>query len=102
MLERHAGQLSGQVVDPAVVDAAEFADVALPFQTQQIAAMDAAVDEGIDGTGRVAHHDDGGFAHRGGDEIAGFGEFHRQAQVVPGRAFEQAAPVPGVDCSWSV
>jgi len=32
----HAGELAGQVVDPTVINAAEFADVALALQTQQV------------------------------------------------------------------
>jgi hypothetical protein len=82
--------LAGEVVDPTVINAAEFLDVAGSLQAQQIAAMGAAIDERIDCTGVVTDHDDCGLADGGGDVIARFREFHRQAQVVPGRAFEQA------------
>ena len=90
VLERDAGQLAGEVVGPAVIDAAEFLDVAGALQAQQVAAMGAAVDEGVDRAGRVAHDDHRGLADRGGDVVAGFGEFDREAEVVPGGALEQA------------
>jgi len=55
--EGDSGQLSGQIVGPAVIDAADLFDVAAPFETQQIAAMRAAVDDGIDPALRVARDD---------------------------------------------
>ncbi len=39
---------------------------------------------------RVAHDDDRGFADGGGDVVAWFAEFHREAEVVPGGSLEQA------------
>ena len=60
------------------------------LDAQQVAAMGAAVDEGVDRAGRVAHDDDRGLADRGGDVVARFGEFHREAEVVPGGSLEQA------------
>ena len=65
-------------------------DAAGAFDAQQVAAMGAAVDEGVDRAGRVAHDDDRGLADGGGDVVAGFGEFDGEAEVVPGGAFEQA------------
>ena len=90
MLERNAGQLAGEVVGPAVVDAGEFADIAAALDAQQIAAVGATIDERVDGTGRVAHDDHRGLADRGCDVIAWLGQFYRQAQVIPGRSLEQA------------
>jgi len=45
---------------------------------------------GRDRAGRVAHDDDRGLADGGGDVVAGFGELHREAEVVPGGALEDA------------
>ena len=90
VLERDAGELAGEVVGPAVIDAGEFLDAAGALQAQQVAAMGAAVDEGVDRAGRVAHDDDRGLADGGRDVVAGFGEFHREAEVVPGGSLEQA------------
>ncbi len=79
-----------------MIDTAEFLDAALAFQAQQIAAMGAAVDEGVDRTGGVANDDDRCLADRGSDEIARFGEFDRQAEVIPGGALEQPLLFAGV------
>ena len=96
VLERDAGELAREVVGPAVVDAGELADVAGALEAQQVAAMGAAVDEGVDRAGGVAHDDDGRFADGGGDVVAGLREFDGEAEVVPGGAFEQALLLAGV------
>ena len=90
VLERDPGELAGEVVGPAVIDAGEFAGVAGAFDAQQVAAMGAAVDEGVDRAGCVAHDDDRGLADGGGDIVAGLGELHRETEVVPGGSLEQA------------
>ncbi len=57
-------------------------------EAQQVAAMGAAVDEGVDRAGGVAHDDDRGLADGGGDLVARLGDLGRQAQIVPGRPLE--------------
>ena len=73
-----------------MVDAGEFLHAAGAFDAQQVAAMGAAVDERVDRAGRIAHDDDRGFTDGGRDIVTRFGEFHRETEVVPGGAFEQA------------
>ena len=58
VLERNAGQMTFEVVAPAVIDAGDLLAVPLVGQAQQIAAMGAPVDKGVDGTVRPARDDD--------------------------------------------
>ena len=87
-LERDAGQFPGQVIGPAVIDAADLFDVAAPLQAQQIAAMRAAVDKGVDFALGVAGDDDRGLADRRGDVIPRIRDLGGQTQKIPGRALE--------------
>ena len=47
-LEGDPGQLAFEVVAPAVIDAGDLLAVALFCQAQEVAAMGAAVDKGVD------------------------------------------------------
>jgi hypothetical protein len=86
--ERDAGQFAGQVIGPTVIDAAELFDIAAPLQAQQVAAMRAAIDDGVDVAVVVARDDDRGLADRCCDIIARIRNFRGQAQEIPGRTFE--------------
>ena len=90
LLERDAGQVAFEVVAPAVVDAGDLLAVALPGQAQQVAAMGAAVDEGIDRAVRPARDDDRDLADRRRHPIAGVRDLGGQAQIAPGRPLEDA------------
>src|SRR5262249_44888487 len=68
-LERDAGQFAGQIISPAVIDAADLFDVAALLEAQQIAAVRAAVDKGVYGTIRIAGDDYRGLADRGRDVV---------------------------------
>src|SRR5437764_9832362 len=87
-LERDPGQLAGEVIAPAVIDAGDLLAVPLLGQAQQIAAMGATVDEGVDRAVRATSDDDRDLADCRRDPIAGFGDLRRQAQIAPGRALE--------------
>src|ERR1051325_4806284 len=89
-LERDAGELAGEVVAPAVINAGDFLAVALLGQAQQVAAMGAAVDESVDRAVRAARDYDRDLADRRRDPIAGLGDLGREAQIAPGRALEDA------------
>jgi len=86
ILERHALQVALPVVGPCVIDAAEILlALAVVVQTDQCAAMRAAVLEGIDLSVAVAGDDDGRIANRGGAEIAWLRQLHFKREVVPAR-----------------
>src|SRR5436190_9522574 len=87
-LERYPGQLAGEVITPAVIDAGDLLAVTLLGQAQEIAAMGAAVDEGVDRAVRAARHNDRDLADCRGDPVAGLRDLRRQAQIAPGRPFE--------------
>src|SRR5690349_22882642 len=89
-LEGDAGELAGKVVAPAVIDAGDFLAVALLGQAQQIAAMGAAVNKGVDRAVRAARDNDGHLADRRRDPIAGHRDLRGEAQIAPGRPFEDA------------
>src|SRR5205085_6350165 len=64
-LERDAGQFAAQIIGPAVINAAEFLRIAAPLETQEVAAMRAAIKDGVYPPFAVAHYDDGSLADRG-------------------------------------
>src|SRR5262249_5834934 len=82
--------MPGEVIGPAVIDAGDLAAVPLFGQAQEVAAMGAAVDEGVDGTVRAARDDDRDLTDCRRDPIAGVGDFGCEAQIAPGRALEDA------------
>src|ERR1700744_2955277 len=77
ILERDAAEVALPVVGPGVVDAAEilFA-LAVIVETDQRAAMGAAVLERIDLAVIVTGDHDRGVANLGGTEVAGLRQFH--------------------------
>src|SRR5262249_32026522 len=87
-LERDAGQFAGQIISPAVIDAADLFDVAALLEAQQIAAVRAAVDKSVYGTIRIAGDDYRGLADRGRDVIPRLGDLWGQAKKAPGGALE--------------
>src|SRR6202166_3113935 len=87
-LEGDPGQLAGEIVAPAVIDAGDLLAVALLGQAQQIAAMGAAVDEGVDRAIRAPGDDDRDLADGRRDPVAGLGDLGLKAQVIPGRPLE--------------
>src|SRR2546423_13603572 len=78
-LERDPGQLAGEVITPAVIDAGDLLAVTLLGKAQEIAAMGAAVDEGVDRAVRAARHNDRDFADCRGHPVAGLRDLRRQA-----------------------
>src|ERR1700742_2979209 len=86
VLEGDAAQVALPVISPGVIDAAEilFA-LAVIVQTDERAAMGAAVLERIDLAIIVAGDDDRGFADLGDAEIAGLRQFHLERQIMPAR-----------------
>src|SRR5690242_3044667 len=90
VLERNSGELAGEIVGPAMIDTAEFADITCSLDAHQVAAMAAAVDEGVDSARLIADNDNGGLADSGGDVVAGLVQLHRKTEIIPGRAFEDA------------
>src|SRR6266851_1654123 len=87
-LEGDPGQLPFEVVAPAVIDAGDLLAVALSREAQEVAAMGAAVDEGVDRAVGPPPDDDRDLAERRRDPVAGLGDLGRQAQVIPGRPLE--------------
>src|SRR5947208_7074099 len=87
-LEGDAGQLAGEIVAPAVIDAGDLLAVPLLGQAQQIAAVGAAVDEGVDRAIRAARDNDRDLADGRRDPIAGRGDLGFEAEVIPGRPLE--------------
>src|SRR5271169_3617911 len=87
-LERDAGQFPGQVISPAVIDAADLFDVAAPLEAQQIAAMRTTVDKGVDFALGIAGDDYRGLADCRGNVIPSIRDLRGQTQKIPGRALE--------------
>src|SRR5437016_6253464 len=87
-LKGDPGQLAFEVIAPAVIDAGDLLAVALLGQAQEVAAMGAAVDEGIDRAVGPAHDDDRDLANRCRDPVAGLRDLGREAQIVPGWPLE--------------
>src|SRR3954466_12962622 len=81
-LERDRGQMALEVVAPAVINAVDLPAVPLVCQTQQIAAMGAAVDEGSNGAVRPARDNDRDFTDCRRDPVAGFWDLAGQTQIV--------------------
>jgi hypothetical protein len=69
-------------------DAGQPLGMAAFFETQQIAAMGAAVDESVDLAGIVAGDDDRGLADGRRDPVARLRDCRREAQKAPGRTLE--------------
>ena len=91
ILERHSGQVALPVIGPGVIDAAEILFAfALRIQTDQRAAMRAAVLKGIDLAIRVARDDHRRIADFRGAKITGLRQFHLERQIVPARTMEDA------------
>src|SRR5207245_7895741 len=87
-LKGHTGELARQVVGPAVIDALDLFEIALPLEAQEVPAMRATVDERIDLARSIAGYDHRGLADRRGDIVARPGDLGRQTQKAPGRALE--------------
>ena len=87
-LERDTGQLAGQIIGPAVIDAADLLDVAAPLEAQQIAAMRATVDDGVDLALRIARDDHRRLADRRGDVIARIRDLRGETEKAPRRTLE--------------
>jgi len=80
-----------------VIDADVVPGIAREFAPHQGAAMGAAVDEGLDGAGRVAVDDDRRLADLGDAEITRLRDFGFERQKAPGRALEDLPLLPLVD-----
>ncbi len=92
VLERNAGQVALRVVIPGVIDAAEIlAMLAAVFQADQRAAMGAAIFERVDFIVGVAGDDHRRVADVRRQEIARFGQFNFQREVMPVRPLEDFA-----------
>src|SRR6266542_7080295 len=87
-LKGDPGQLAGEVVAPAVIDAGDLLAVAFRGQAKEVAAMGAAVDKGVDRAVRPARDDDRDLVDGCRDPVAGLGELGFEAQVIPGRPLE--------------
>ena len=90
VLERDRGQMTFEIIAPAVIDAGDFLAVPVVRQAQQVAAMGAAVDEGVDRAVRAARDDDRNLADRRRDPVAGIGDLAGEAQIIPGRPLKDA------------
>src|SRR5450432_105016 len=89
VLECHALQVALPVVGPGVIEAAEvLLALAVVVQTDQCAAMRAAVLEGVDLAIGVAGDDHRRVAHLRGAEIAGLRNLHFKRKVMPARSPE--------------
>ena len=88
--ERHAHQVTGEVVAPLVVDALVLLGVAELLAAHQRAPMGAAVDEGMQCAVLVPAHDHRRVADLDALEVARFGDLRFETQVVPGRSAEDA------------
>src|SRR3954453_3690343 len=73
VLERDLGQIAFEIVAPAVINAGDFLAVSLVRQEQQIAAMGAAVDGGVDSAVRPAREYNRHLADPRRDPVAGLG-----------------------------
>ncbi len=87
-LKGDAGQFAPEIVGPAVIDAFDLFDVALALDAQQIAAMGAAVGEGVNAALGVAGDDHRGLADRRRHVIARARDLGRETQIAPGRPLE--------------
>src|SRR5580704_14877874 len=86
ILERYALQVALPVVGPCVIDAAEILlALAVVVQTDQCAAMRAAVLERVDLAVAVAGDEHRRVANLGGAEIAGLRHLHFKRKVMPAR-----------------
>src|SRR3954454_12654365 len=90
VLERDRGQMTFEIIAPAVINAGDFLAVPVVCQAQQIAAMGAAVNEGVDLAVRAARDDDRDLADRRRVPVTGFRDLAVEAQIAPGRPLEHA------------
>ena len=84
LLERHADEISGDIVRPAMVAARKVLGVAVILAAQLHAAMPALVQEDLDRSVLLANHDDRVLAHVGRQEIAGLSHMRFMAKKQPG------------------
>ena len=71
-----------------MIDALDLPGIAAALDAQQVAAMGAAVDKGVDLAVIAAGHDDCGLADRRRDPIARIRDLGGEAQIAPGRPLE--------------
>ena len=87
-LESDAGEVAVEVVAPAVIDAGDALDIAAALEAQQRAAVRAAIYEAMQCAALVARDHDRRLADGVDDEIAGLCDLGGEAEIIPGRAFE--------------
>ncbi len=87
--ERNALQLAVEVIDPVVIDAVEFADVAVRLEAKHRALMRTAIKHRADAAVLLADRDHRRIAHVGGLVISAIRNFRFEAEEIPSRSLEQ-------------
>ncbi len=87
-LEGDGAEVAGEIVTPGVVGAGEILDVAAVFESDQRAAMGAAVFERMNFSLCAAHDDDGHLADEGGAVVAFVGDIDIEGEVIPEWSFK--------------
>jgi hypothetical protein len=100
--ERDPGELAGEVVGPVVIDAHDLLRLAAVLETEQRAAVGAAVLEGVDDAVLVAGDDHRHVAEIGEPERIGRRQLRLQAQEGPGVAAEDALLFLGIEVAVGI
>jgi hypothetical protein len=95
--KRDAIEIAFEVVAPRMISAGKIVGMPPPLQTDEIAAMGAAVDHGVQRAVITAGDDDRCLAEERCQVIAGFRQFTGEGQELPGRSEEDAGQLLAID-----
>ncbi len=80
-----AVEVAFEIIAPGVIDAGQIVGMAAPFQTDEVAAVGAAVEHRMNLAVMSAGDDDRSLAKKGRQIVARFGQFSGEGQKLPSR-----------------
>jgi len=90
-------EIAFEVVTPGMIDTSQVVGVAAALQADEVAAMGAAVQHGMDLPVMPACDDDWGLAQKSRQIVAWREQFAGQGQKLPGRPEKDAGQLPAID-----
>src|SRR5208282_5952105 len=90
-------EVACEIIAPGVVDAGQVVGMAAPLETNEVAAMRAAVDHRMDLAVLPAGDDDWGLAEKGRQVIARLRQLAGECQILPGRPEKDPAELGAID-----
>src|SRR5207247_1928143 len=95
--EGHTVEIAFEIIAPGMIDAGQILGMPAPLETDEIAAMGAAVDHRVDLAVLPAGDDDRRLAEKGRQVIAGLRQLPGECEILPGRPEKDPAEFGTID-----